>query len=143
MHFDFFNNIDFQQHSTAAFHVSTIRVFLYQNEKSKKIFGSPKKDINNFDFGTIRNRVSVLAGQEINTFNNSNNMKGNLSQIKIMLDYFYDPMNSQQSRGIFEDNDPNSRKKAKDISGGDLLLAELRNDIIFKLAIKPTANGSK
>ncbi len=72
VHSDLFKNIDFNSQNSAAFHVTSVRVFLYQNEKSKKIFEeSPKKDINNFDFGTVRNRVSVLAGNQVNTYGNA------------------------------------------------------------------------
>jgi hypothetical protein len=79
VHCDAFKNIDFNAQNSAAFHVTSVRVFLYQSEKSKKIFEeSPKKDINNFDFGTVRNRVSVLAGQQVNTYGNvQGNQYGN------------------------------------------------------------------
>jgi hypothetical protein len=71
IHLDGFKNIDFTGSTTTSFHVSNVRVFLYQSEKSKKIFmDSPRKDHQNFDFGTTRNRNSVIHGQEVSTVYN-------------------------------------------------------------------------
>lgn len=63
-HMDNLRNVEADKADSAAFHFTNVRIFMFQNEKSKKIFagGSNVNDAEHIDFS--KNRQSVYEANK-------------------------------------------------------------------------------